>query len=127
MENRFLIGVLGVVIGLVFVGGVLAQETSAPKIFSGIITKVDLVNKEIVLQNQEEQMTFQWTHETKVNGPPAETGGSIPENLKEGMRATVLYGKGSRSWVASRIDVGPGNLKTLKGWEFPFECGVTVC
>ena len=125
MGKGILITILALMTGVVFVGGVWGQKNSPSGSFSGTITKVDLANKEIVVQNNDAERIFQWNNETRVNGPGE--GKLILEDLKEGMIVTVLYKEGARNRVANRIDVKTANPKTLKGIEFPFECGVNVC
>jgi len=126
MEKGILIVFLALTVGLVFVGGAWAQKNSLPGAFSGTITKIDLAKKEIVVQNNNDaEAIFRWNGETAIKGPGERS--LIFEDLKEGMIVTVLFREGSRNRVASRIDVKTANPKTLKGIEFPFECGVTVC
>ena len=127
MEKGLLITLLALTAGLVFVGGVWGQTNSPSGAFSGTVTKVDLANKEIVVQNNDREITFQWNNETQVNGLPVEKAGLDSGNLKEGKIVTVLYKEGDQKMVANRIDVKTVNLKTLKGIEYPFECGVKVC
>jgi hypothetical protein len=115
------------VTGLVLVGGSLASSDPPLGTFSGTITKVDLANQKLVVQNNEGEMTFQWNNETQVNGFPVEKAGLDSGNLKEGKIVTVLYKERDQKRVANRIDVKTVNIKTLKGIEFPFECGVKVC
>ncbi len=125
MGKGILLIVLALTMGIVFVGGVRGEKNSPPGAFSGIITKVDLANKEMVVRNNEEEKTFQWINETRVNGPGE--GELISEDLKEGMMVNVSYREGTRNKVANRIDVKRGNPNTLKGIGLPFECGVKVC
>jgi hypothetical protein len=127
MAKAILIPILALMTGVVFIGGVWGQKNPQSGAFSGTITKVDMTNKEIVVQNSDGEMTFQWNNETKVNGFPVEKGGLVSGNLKEGMKVTVLYREGDQNRVANRIDVKTSKPKTLKGLSFPFECGVRVC
>ena len=125
MEKGVWIILLALMMGLALAGEVWAQKNSPPGVFSGTISKVNLANKEIVVQNNNAEAIFQWNDETAVKGPGERS--LIYEDLKEGMMVTVSYREESQNRVASRIDVKTTNLKTLKGMEFPFECGVTVC
>jgi len=125
MRKGMLLTLLALMVGGVFVGGVWGQKNSPPGAFSGTVTKVDLAKKEIVVQNNDAEMTFQWNKETKVNGPGEK--GLVFEDLKEGMMVAVLYREGDPNRFANRIDVKTEELKTLKGIELPFECGVRVC
>jgi hypothetical protein len=127
MEKGVLITVLALVTGLVLVGGGLASSDPPLGTFNGTITKVDLANQKLVVQNNDGEMTFQWNNETQVNGFPVEKAGLDSKNLKEGMNVTILYREGDRNRVANQIDVRPPDPKTLKGLSFPFECGVRVC
>ena len=127
MKKTILIAMLTPMAGLVLSGWVLAQGTPAPRVFSGTITKVDLEKKGIVVQNQDRRMFFQWNHETKVKGSSGEEGGLISKNLKEGMRVTIFYKEVQKNRVASQIAVKESSLETSKGWELPFECGLSVC
>ena len=125
MEKGVLLTVLVLMTGMAFVGGVWGHKISPPGTFNGTITKVDLPNKEIVVQNNNAEAIFQWDDETAVKGPGERS--LIYEDLKEGMMVTVSYREESQNRVASRIDIKTTNLKTLKGFESPFECGRTVC
>jgi len=125
MRKGILITVLALMTGMAFVGGVWGQNDSPPGAFRGTITKVDLANKEIVVQNNDAEAVFQWNNETTVKGPGDKS--LIFEDLKEGMIVTVLYREEAGNRIASRIDAKAANLKTLKGIGLPFECGVTVC
>ncbi len=125
MEKGILITVLAVLMGVAFVGGVLAQN--APETFSGTITKVDWVSKEFVVKNMRTQMIFQWNAETQVSGPSAENAAWDSNVLKEGMMVTVFYKGRNSKIIANRIDVEQGKLKTLKGFALPFNCGAHVC
>jgi hypothetical protein len=127
MQKGILIMVLALLTGIASAGGVWGQKHSSPRTFSGTITKVDWANKEIVVQNRDGDMTFRWSDETQVNGPPAEKVGLDSENLKEGMKVTVLYKEGDQRRVANRIDVERSKIKALKGFSLPFECGIRVC
>jgi hypothetical protein len=127
MEKGILITVLALMTALAFVGGVWGQKISPPGAFSGIITKVDWAKKEIVVKNSGGEKTFQWTDETQVYKSPVEKAGLDSENLKEGMKVTVIYRKGDPNRVANRIDVETSKLKALKGLSFPFDCGASVC
>lgn len=125
MEKGILITALVLITGVVFGVGVWSQENSPPGSFSGTITKIDVANKEIVVQNNDAEAIFQWNNETRVNGP-GET--ALPfEDLKKGMKVMVFYREGDRNRVVNRIDVRKPDRKTLKGLSFPFECGVRVC
>jgi hypothetical protein len=108
-------------------GGGWASSNAPLGTFSGTITKVDLANQELVVQNNDGEMTFQWNNKTQVNGLPIKKVGLDSNNLKEGMKVIVFYREGDRNRVANWIDVRTSNLKTLKGLSFPFECGVRVC
>ena len=125
MRKRIPVGVLALLTGLVLVGGVWAQKSPPPTTVGGIITTVDLANHEIAVRNDDGGRIFQWNKETKINGPGEKA--LIFEDLKEGMMVTVSYREGERDRVANRIDVKTANIKTLKGIELPFECGMKVC
>lgn len=127
MEKKVLIVVLALITGLAIIGGVWASSNSPAGVFRGTITRVDSANKEIVVQNSEGAMTFQWTNETQFSGFPGEKAGLGSKTLKEGMKVAVQYGEGDQNKVAKRIEVTMSNLNTLKGESFPFECGVKVC
>jgi hypothetical protein len=127
MKKRIMIAVLTLIAGVVFIGSVLAQETFPPGVFSGTITKVDPEKREIVVNNKDIEMFFRWDHETWVNGSPGGKEGFISDNLKEGMLITIFYSETDRHRVASRINVETTNVGTLKGWELPFGCGLSLC
>lgn len=125
MEKGILITVLAVLMGVAFVGGVLAQN--APETFSGTITKVDWVNKEFVVKNIGTQMIFHWSDQTQVRGSSAVNAALDSKVLKEGMTVTFFYKGRNPKIIANRIDVEQGELKTLKGFALPFDCGAYVC
>jgi len=127
MEKGVLITVLALMTAVALVGGVWGQKNSPPGAFSGTITKVDWGKKEIVVENSGGEMTFQWTDETRVYSIPVEKAGLDSKILMEGNSVTVLYREGGRNRVATRIDVKPSSVKTLKGLSFPFDCGAQVC
>jgi len=103
------------------------QETSIPGVYSGIITKVDPEREGIIVQNKDGEIFFHWSGETKIIGPPPRNGGLISNNLKEGMLVTIFYTEVEKNRVASQIEVKRSSIGTLKGWEHPFGCGVSVC
>jgi hypothetical protein len=119
--------VWALVIGAALVGGVWAQNDSTLEVFSGTITKVDRANKEFAVQNKDGGMIFQWNDQTQVNEPPAKKVKLDFEILKEGMKVTVTYRKADPQRIANRIEVETEKLKALKGFSFPFDCGVSVC
>jgi hypothetical protein len=127
MDKRILIGILILIVAMVFSGGILAQEILSPRAFSGTITKVDLEKKEFSVQNKEEEMRFIWTPETWVNGFSDGKEGFVSDNLKAGMLVTIEYTNLKNHRVASRINVEVNTHGTLKGWEFPFGCGLSLC
>ncbi len=127
MRKGITIAVLTLMAAIAFVGGVWAQRVSPSGVFSGTITKVDLANKKLIVQNNDGEMTFQWNNETQVNGLPVEKVRLDSNNLKEGMKVIVFYREGDQNRVANWIDFKTPDLKTLKGLSFPFECGVKVC
>ena len=125
MGKGILIFGLALVAGIAFIGGVWGQENSSPEAFRGTITKIDLANKEIVVQNNDMEATFQWSDETAVKGPEEKTLSF--EDLKQGMTVTVNYKGRAPKRIANRIDVDRGKFKTLKGVSLPFDCGIHVC
>jgi hypothetical protein len=122
-----LITLLVFITGAAFVGGVWVQKNSAPGIFRGTITGVDLTNKEFAVQNGDGEMVFKRNDATRVNGPPAENAGMDLGILKEGMKVTVKYGGGAPKRIANQIDIEATKLKALQGLSWPFDCGVNVC
>jgi hypothetical protein len=127
MEKRIFIAVLALIAGVVFIYGVLAQETSPPGVFSGTITKIDSEERELVVHNKDGKIFFRWDRETWVNGSPGGKEGFISDNLKEGMLITIFYSEMDKHRIASRINVETNNIGTVKGWEVPFGCGATLC
>ncbi len=124
MKNGLALTALFLIVGLVLAGGVWGEKNASFGAFSGKITKVDSVSKEIAVQSHDAEMTFQWSDKTILKGPGGER--LIFGELKEGMMVTVVYSGGDRNRVANRIDV-TSNAKTLKGMTLPFDCGVSVC
>jgi len=127
MKKTILLISSAVVVGMLIMGLVLAQETSSRQVFSGVIAKVDPEKKGIVVRNQDQEMYFQWGSETMVNGFRSGERGSISKNLKEGMGVTIFYTEVERNRVASEITVKETSVGTTKGWELPFGCGASVC
>ncbi len=127
MQKRLPIVVLSLLVGLVSIGQVLAQGTPPSGVFSGTINKVDLDGKGIVVQNKDGEMFFQLGGETRINGSPVGEGGLRSESLKEGMIVTISYMEKNGNKLASRIDVETSSVGTSKGWELPFECGLSIC
>ncbi len=127
MKRTILFPVLALMTGVIFIGGVWAQETISLDVFQGKIMKVDPEGKGIVVRNQDGKMSFQLSSETKINTLSLE-GKEIldPATLKEGMLVTVFYKKAASDRVAERIDVGTVSQKS-EGWEPPFTCGAEVC
>ncbi len=128
MGKRVTIAILAFLTFLVLAFGVWGQKEYPLKTFSGVITKVDLAKKEIVVQNnKDEKMSFQLNDETKVMGSSQENAALDSKNLKEEMPVTVSYREGGLHKVAAWVDVMKGNLKTLRGMQFPFDGGPRVC
>jgi len=127
MGKGIRITVLALITGVFFAGGGWGQEKSPSGVFSGVVTEVDLANQRIVVQNNNGEMTFQWNNETQFQGSPVEKVGLNSKSLQEGMLVTIFYKEGDLNRVAHRIDVKTSDLKTLKGFSFPFECGLKVC
>ena len=127
MKKTILLVSPAVVVCMLIMGLVWAQETSSRQVFSGVITKVDPENKGIVVRNQNQEMLFQWGPETMVNGFRLGEGGSISKNLKEGMGVTIFYTEVERNRVASEIAVKETSVGITKGWELPFGCGISLC
>ena len=127
MGKRVMIVVLAVMTAVILIGRDLALSNPPLGTSSGTITKVDIANQKLVIQNNDGEMTFQWNNETQVNGLAVEKAGLGSNNLQEGMKVIVFYREGDQNRVANRIDVSKPDSKTLKGLSFPFECGVRVC
>ena len=127
MEKGTVITILAVVLGAAFVGGVWAQNDSAPGVFSGTVIKVDRSSKELAIQNKDGQMTFRWNDATRFSGIPAGNLGPDSKDLKEGIKVTIAYSEGDPGKNANWIYVQPANLKAVEGFSLPFECGVSAC
>ena len=127
MQKRLPSGVLSLLVGLVFIGQVLDQGTLPLQVFSGTINKVYLDGKGIVVQNKDGEMFFRLGGETRINGSPVGEGGLRSDSLREGMLVTISYMETNGNKLASRIDVETSSVGTSKGWELPFECGLSIC
>ena len=127
MELRVPITVLAVLMGVAFVGGLWAQTSHVPGVFSGTVTKVDWVNKNFAVQNTGSEMIFRWNYATQVNGPPTENVALDPKTFKEGINVTVTYREGNPEKIANWIYVKTVKIKAQKGLSLPFECGASVC
>jgi hypothetical protein len=127
MKKATLFGVLAIMAGGVFIGVVGSQETSNPEVFIGIVTKVVPEKEGFIVQNEEGEIFFHWSGKTKFRGSLPGNGDPISKNLREGMTVTIFYREVEKTRVASLIEIKRSGFGTLKGWEHPFGCGVSLC
>ena len=105
-----------------------AQEIhSSEGVFIGTITKVDPEGKGFFVRNEAGEFFFQWNKNTRISGFPSTEGDSIVDTLKEGMVVRIFYTEPGMIRVAGRIEVKKGEVETMKGWEHPFGCGISLC
>lgn len=125
MKKIILVAVIAAVAVLAI--EVWAQEIPLPKgIFSGTISRVDPDGKGFFARNEAGEF-FQWNRKTRVIGPVPKDDALISENLKEGMLVTIFYTELKKTRIASQIEVKKSDIKTMKGWEYPFGCGLSLC
>jgi Cu/Ag efflux protein CusF len=115
MKNRILSGLLGVVVPLIFVSGVMAQEKVATAMaapaqqmklekFNGVVEHVDMTKKDVVVQYHKDKMTFSVSDKTKLFEGNKELNLS---ELNKGLWASVEYQKEGNQLFAKSIHVSP--------------------
>jgi len=126
MKKMILAAVMAIT--LVFMLEAWAQEIHLQNgVFSGTVTKVDTDGKGFFVRNEAGEFYFQWNKNTRISGFPSSEGDLIADNLKEGMVVRIFYTEPGMTRVAGRIEVQKGEVETMKGWEHPFGCGISLC
>ncbi len=121
-------GMFALMISVVFVSGVMAQQkpatTPAPAAqqsklekWSGTIEKVDSAKKEVFLKQGKEEMTFSLGEKAKIMEGKKELS---LNDLKKGTNVSVEYKKEGNKLTAESITVSPMHVsqasKTGKKW-----------
>lgn len=120
MEKKFVVPVV-VLIFFALGGGVFAQESVPPRVISGTVTNIDSQHHQFAVQNKFGTIFLKWNQKTQFN--PA----SFRERLKEGTPVFVYFNEGPEdNLVASRIELNWTGFG-LKGVQYPFDCGPSVC
>jgi len=127
MNRSILTSLFVVALSVLFVSGVMAQQTTAPaptkenlekfgeknfekflgkkdnfEKFGGKIEKVDPSTKEVVVQGKDKTMTFSVGDKTKIKEGEKEASFS---DLKAGERIFVLYAKEGNKLMAEAISI----------------------
>lgn len=119
MKTKFVLSTV-VMILLVFGSGVLAQESVTPRVLSGTVTNIDWQRQQFGVQNKFGTTFLKWNQQTQFN--PA----GFRDRLKEGTPVFVYFSEGRGNLIASRIELNWTGFG-LKGLQYPFDCGPSVC
>ena len=120
MEKRIVAFVLTLMI-LGLASWARAQDSLPPKVFSGTITNIDWQKQELGVQNKYGTVFLKWDQKTQFH--PAD----FRQRLKEGTQIFVYFSEGpGQNLIASRIELNWAGFG-LKGLQYPFDCGLTVC
>jgi Cu/Ag efflux protein CusF len=115
MKKRILMGILGMVVSLMFVSGVMAQEKAATAMavpaqkmklekFHGVVENVDMAKQDIAVQYHKDKMSFSLGDKTKLFEGRKELKLS---DLNKGLWASVEYQKEGNQLLAQSIHVSP--------------------
>lgn len=105
-----------------------AQEVPlSAGVFSGTVTKVDPDKRGLLARDENGEYFFHWSEETRINGLALHEADPISGFLKENMMVVILFNASANTRVARLIEVKQADFKTMKGWEHPFGCGISVC
>ncbi len=111
MKKMILTSIVALAVSVAFISGVMAQQTSTPaqsattqqtklEKFSGVIEKVDVGTKDVLVQSHKEKMTFSVGEHTKITEGKKELAFT---DLKKGMWASVEYRKEGNKSIAESI------------------------
>jgi hypothetical protein len=106
-------------ISVVFVSGVMAQQKPVPvsassaqetklEKFSGVIEKINEVNRDVLLQRHKKEMTFSLDDHTKIAEGKKELSFT---DLKKGMWASIKYKKEENKLIAETVQVSMPKVK----------------
>ncbi len=119
MKAKFIFSTAAVIL-LLSASGILAQEAVTPRVLSGTVTNIDWQKQHFGVQNKFGTTFLKWNQSTQFN--PA----GFQERLKEGTPVFVYFTEGRGNLIASRIELNWTGFG-LKGLQYPFDCGPSVC
>ncbi len=100
---------------------VFAQDSVPPRVISGTITNIDSQHHQFVVQNKFGTIFLNWNEKTQFN--PA----GFQQRLKEGTPVFVYFNETAKdNLMASRVELNWTGFG-LKGVQYPFDCGPSVC
>ena len=110
MNKKILMGMMALAVSLTFASGLMANEKAATavtapaqkmELFNGVIEKVDMSKKDVVVEFQKDKMSFALNDQTKV----FDEGTKVMKlsELKKGEWASVEYNKEGNERIAQII------------------------
>jgi Cu/Ag efflux protein CusF len=110
MNKKILMGMMALAVSLTFASGLMANEKAATavtapaqkmELFNGVIEKVDMSKKDVVVEFQKDKMSFSLNDQTKV----FDEGTKVMKlsELKKGEWASVEYNKEGNERIAQII------------------------
>ena len=110
MNKKILMGMMALAVSLTFASRLMANEKAATavtapaqkmELFNGVIEKVDMSKKDVVVEFQKDKMSFALNDQTKV----FDEGTKVMKlsELKEGEWASVEYNKEGNERIAQII------------------------
>jgi Cu/Ag efflux protein CusF len=110
MNKKILMGMMALAVSLAFASGLRANEKAATavtapaqkmELFNGVIQKVDMSKKDVVVEFQKDKMSFSLNDQTKVFDEG--TKEMKLSELKKGEWASVEYNKEGNERIAQII------------------------
>ena len=110
MNKKILMGMMALAVSLTFASGLMANEKAATavtapaqkmELFNGVIEKMDMSKKDVVVEFQKDKMSFALNDQTKV----FDEGSKVMKlsELKKGEWASVEYNKEGNERIAQII------------------------
>ncbi|HYQ60876.1 MAG TPA: hypothetical protein VEP29_07475 [Desulfatiglandales bacterium] len=110
MNKKILMGMMALAVSLTFASGLMANEKAATavtapaqkmELFNGVIEKVDMSKKDVVVEFQKDKMSFSLNDKTKI----LDQGTKVMKlsELKKGEWASVEYNKEGNERIAQII------------------------
>jgi hypothetical protein len=122
MGTTILMSMVALAISIAFASGGMAQQKPVPvsassaqeiklEKFSGVIEKVDEVNRDVLLQRHRKEMTFFLDDHTKIAEGKKELSFT---DLKKGMWASIKYKKEGNKLIAEAVQVSMPKVTAKK-------------
>jgi hypothetical protein len=122
MGTTILMSMVALAISIAFASGGMAQQKPVPvsassaqeiklEKFSGVIEKVDEVNRDVLLQRHRKEMTFFLDDHTKIAEGKKELSFT---DLKKGMWASIKYKKEGNKLIAETVQVSMPKVTAKK-------------